>query len=158
MPEGTTAAELTQVRNESVSVITALSRAGVRTDPDLITDRIVYGRFGHASTADTWQISLTQAVHQDAVRYHVLAAAVRFPCSRPDTTKARPAMLWAADVTHQAAIYQRRMASEDDPNVDSSPRALAAMAEKVKKVRHSPPSAQARWFKTTVSSACVGAR
>ncbi|MFD7298524.1 hypothetical protein ACFV9W_35030 [Streptomyces sp. NPDC059897] len=155
MPEETSPADIARVRRESVAVLTALSEAGVPAKPAVITDRIVDGRFGRPSTDRVWRVSLTDAVRQNGVRYRLLAAAVRFPCSRPDTEEARPAMLWAAAVTGQADVYQRRMAAEDDPQVDNSAKALATLTAQVRKVREQPAASQARWFEQAVTHSCA---
>ncbi|MEE1766039.1 MULTISPECIES: DUF7224 domain-containing protein [unclassified Streptomyces] len=153
MPE-VTAHRLPQVREDIESTLRALKSAGVTTAPELITDRFMDGRFSVRSTTSTWHLSLTRGASNGTVRYQVVGAAVRFPCSRPHLATARPALLWAAEVAGQGDAFRERMLQERDGTVDNSPEALARVEKVVSEVQRQSAEQQAKWYRSTIAEAC----
>ncbi|MDX2832938.1 DUF7224 domain-containing protein [Streptomyces scabiei] len=149
-----TADRLPRVRRDVESTLEALTSAGVTASPQLITDRFMEGRFSVRSTKETWHLSLTRGARNGTVRFQVVGAAVRFPCSAPDLATGRPAMLWAAEVAGQGAAFRERMIQEGDGTVDNSPEALARVEKTVSETRRLPTKQQAEWYRNTLAKAC----
>ncbi|MBA2949276.1 hypothetical protein [Streptomyces himalayensis] len=153
MPEAT-ASHLPKVRRDVVSVLNGLEAAGINTSPVVITDRVVDGRFSRPSTAKSWRLPLTAAAERGSVRFQTLGAAVRFPCTRPDFAAARPAMLWAAEVTHLSDSYRKWVSQQGEPATDDTAGSWADTQKVVAKTRLLPVEQQAQWFAKIINNAC----
>lgn len=151
MPQAT-ARYLPAVQADVTVVLDALRSHGVKEVPSVITDRLMDGRTDRASTRDTWRMSLTAGAQHDDVRFQVVSAAVRFPCSRVDAAAGHAALLWAASVTGERKAYDERVGQEMDTTEAERVEEQARTA--VQKVLKQPVPNQAAWFQQTLTRAC----
>ncbi|MFG2782729.1 hypothetical protein ACGFY7_33450 [Streptomyces prunicolor] len=145
-----TASSLPQAVRDVDSVLNDLRAVGVSKMPDLITDRIVDGRYSRSSTDQVWRVGLTRAAADDSLRYRVGFAAARFDCMQPDLATSRAVRLWMALSIGEGAAERQRVAEEVTP-FDGQ----AAVETEVAKIRKMDPVQQGDWFRSQLVAACV---
>lgn len=151
MPQGV-GPDLATVRREAVSVVSALQGKGAIRVPALITDRLLDDRIARPSTEGSLRVDLTSAAENGSVRFAVLTAAVRFPCTEVDLVNGHAALLWGATVTGQVSAYERRVSQEQQ---SSQTRAAEAKVHSiVATVLTRSDREQGAWFRQTRDAAC----
>ncbi|MGH3312127.1 MAG: DUF7224 domain-containing protein [Streptomyces sp.] len=154
MPRGT-AKRAPEVRRQAVVVMGRLSKAGVKVqEPRTITDTVLNGRFGRASTRETWQLPLTHAIDRQALRYAVTREAVGIPCKHPEQGAAQRLMLWASAVSGAPRAGLHRQ--QEEVFSEAAKQRLSRSRAQVTEVRTRSASQQAGWYRETARHACRG--
>ncbi|MEU1519568.1 hypothetical protein ABZ490_46915 [Streptomyces sp. NPDC005811] len=143
---------LPKVRAEVKSTLGALNKAGVKSHPALVTDRVEDGRYQRRSTQNEWKVSFTQALLVNGnIRYRLGFEAISFDCEKPDVAISRSVRLWGASILGEADAERRRVAVENTPFDGQD-----EVEETVRDVLRMRQSQQSSWYYRNLAKACGG--
>lgn len=161
---------LGRVRSEIVDSVTELREAGVAVAmPERVSDSLLTGRHRKSPTRTEWWLPLSQQAGKRgpgmiSVRYSVLLASVRFPCSFPGAIDGRrstdwivnhdAAMLWAASVIDADKPYLSWRRGEYGGSFQNPREVLLKVEQRAYEARRLPREKQADWFHAEQAKAC----
>jgi hypothetical protein len=141
---------LPEVRAEVKSTLTALNKAGVKSHPELVTDRVADGRYERESTASKWRVAFTQAIlAKGNIRYRIGFEAIKFDCGQPNIAISRSVRLWGASIIGEADAERQRVAVETTP-FDGQ----RQVEETVRDVLKMGQAQQSSWYYRNLAKAC----
>ena len=150
MPEATDDV-LPAVRAKVAKVVGDLRKAGVDASPTTVADSLPRGGGDTRSTANRWEVPLTEAERRGDLGYQVVRTAVRFPCAAPEPTNRRLVLGWAADKAGQSKTFARILA--EDPSIEEKERQEFGAA--LGTILGQSEAEQKRWYTATIQQACA---
>ncbi|MFI6728748.1 hypothetical protein [Streptomyces atratus] len=143
---------ISEVHAEVASTLKTLRDSGVKVQPKVVTDSVVYGRYPKSSTTNKWYVGFTQTLlTKESVRYRIGFEAAKFDCKEPNIEKSRSVRLWVATIIGEADEERKRIAVETTP-FDGQRRVEGT----VERILRLPEPQQAEWFDHSLTEACVG--
>jgi hypothetical protein len=133
----------------------------VNASPDLITDRIAYGRYQKPSDDETWRTDIVVGLADDSLRFRLMSSALRFPCEAPDPLLRRAVLLWAAENINERRAFDNQL-ERDLYILHSEQEHDEQMVDEIEAIARTglvlAKADQGHWYRQTAHKACEAGR